>query len=448
MFSAAALVLWDLFLFTCHIEQIDKVFSSGFSVWLSMSCNYADGLSPYEYKGKLGLSEKFDSEEDVEKKVAQVAEWLNNSKHVVVHTGAGISTSAGIPDFRGPNGVWTLEEKGMKPNINTSFDDAVPTFTHMALASLVKHGKIHYVVSQNIDGLHLKSGLQRSFISELHGNMFIDECDRCDRQFVRSNATKSVGQKNHGIICPMASSGHKRPCRGHLCDTILDWEAHLPEKDLKLAEYHSGIADLSIALGTTLQIVPSGNLPTHTKKHGGRLVICNLQPTKQDKKADLMIHTYVDSFMKKLMKLLNITPESYSEDKDPTKVTRTSDKPIEWTIHDRWVKAMQATYETFRKTHLVKKTVKHKRKKEDCEDEKVELKEENGVCPEVKNIKLESSLGNEEIKREKIDIEATKSEEKGDEMISNVIKEENEDGVILPEQHMASAYFSSSFVLF
>lgn len=131
--------------------------------------------------------------------------------------------------------------------------------------------------------------------------------------------------------------------------------------------------------------------------------------------------------MKKLMKLLNIAPESYSEEKDPTKVIRASDKQIEWTIHDKWIKAMQATYETFRKTHLVKKTVKHKRKKDDCEDEKVELKEENGVHPEVKNIKLESSVVNEEIKQEKIDIEATKSEEKGEEKIENVIKEENED---------------------
>ncbi|XP_071449681.1 NAD-dependent protein deacetylase Sirt6 [Hetaerina americana] len=365
-----------------------------------MSCNYADGLSPYEYKGKLGLSEKFDSEEDVQKKIMQVAEWLNNSKHVVVHTGAGISTSAGIPDFRGPNGVWTLEEKGLKPDINTSFDDAVPTYTHMALVSLVQHGKVQYIVSQNIDGLHLKSGLPRSFISELHGNMFIDECDRCDRQYVRSNATKSVGQKNHGVSCPMAFSGNKRPCRGHLCDTILDWEAHLPDKDLKLAEYHSGIADLSIALGTTLQIVPSGNLPTHAKKHDGRLVICNLQPTKQDKKADLMIHTYVDNFMMQLMKLLNITPASYNVEKDPTRIRGSSNKLIEWTIQDKWVKVMRVTYENFRKTRQVKKTVRPKRKRENCESccdvVKSDPEENNASDQEVKNVKLENVEASQE----------------------------------------------------
>ena len=89
-----------------------------------MSCSYAEGLSPYENKGKLGLPETFDSEEGVEEKVEKLFKWMNESKHVVVYTGAGISTSAGIPDFRGPKGVLTLEEKGLKPDINISWDDA------------------------------------------------------------------------------------------------------------------------------------------------------------------------------------------------------------------------------------------------------------------------------------------------------------------------------------
>lgn len=81
----------------------------------------------------------------------------------------------------GPNGVWTLEEKGEKPTINVSFDDATPTKTHMALKALVDSGRVKYIVSQNIDGLHLKSGLERKYISELHGNMFVENCSKCRR---------------------------------------------------------------------------------------------------------------------------------------------------------------------------------------------------------------------------------------------------------------------------
>lgn len=83
--------------------------------------------------------------------------------------------------FRGPNGVWTLERKGEKPTINISFDDAIPTKTHMALKALVESGHVKYIISQNIDGLHLKSGLPRKYISELHGNMFIENCTKCRR---------------------------------------------------------------------------------------------------------------------------------------------------------------------------------------------------------------------------------------------------------------------------
>ncbi|XP_023726643.1 NAD-dependent protein deacetylase Sirt6 isoform X3 [Cryptotermes secundus] len=311
-----------------------------------MSCNYADGLSHYSNKGKLGLKEKFDSREDVGSKVVQLAEWISATKHTVIHTGAGISTSAGIPDFRGPNGVWTLEEKGLKPEVNISFDEAVPTKTHMAIVKLVESGKVQYVVSQNIDGLHLRSGLPRTHIAELHGNMFIEQCNQCGHQFVRKHPTSTVGQKCLETPCP-GFRRNGRPCRGKLHDTILDWEHSLPENDLGMADFHSCIADLSICLGTTLQIVPSGNLPLYTKKFGGRLVICNLQPTKhQDRKADLIIHSYVDDVMVQLMKLLDLPIPEYSREKDPTKlVSGDSGAYTDWTIPDSNVKIMRTLYE-------------------------------------------------------------------------------------------------------
>ncbi|XP_054438809.1 NAD-dependent protein deacylase sirtuin-6 isoform X2 [Pteronotus mesoamericanus] len=219
-----------------------------------MSVNYAAGLSPYADKGKCGLPEIFDPPEELERKVWELAKLLWQSSNVVFHTGAGISTASGIPDFRGPHGVWTMEEQGLAPKFDTTFESARPTQTHMALVQLERVGLLQFLVSQNVDGLHVRSGFPR----------------------------------------------------GELRDTILDWEDALPERDLSLADEASRNADLSITLGTSLQIRPSGNLPLATKRHGGRLVIVNLQPTKHDRQADLRIHGYVDEVMTRLMQHLGL----------------------------------------------------------------------------------------------------------------------------------------------
>ena len=93
--------------------------------------------------------------------MADLIQLFRESKYIVIHTGAGVSTAAGIPDFRGPKGVWTLEEKGLAPQMDTTFDEAKPSLTHMALLKLVQENFVKYIISQNVDGLHLKSGLQR-----------------------------------------------------------------------------------------------------------------------------------------------------------------------------------------------------------------------------------------------------------------------------------------------
>ena len=102
-----------------------------------------------------------DVPEVLEANIRKLVELVKSSKHIVVHTGAGVSTSAGIPDFRGPKGVWTLEEKGLTPKMDVDFDEAAPTLTHMALMKLVEVGKVHHIITQNVDGLHTKSGLSR-----------------------------------------------------------------------------------------------------------------------------------------------------------------------------------------------------------------------------------------------------------------------------------------------
>ncbi|KAG7209501.1 hypothetical protein KM043_015586 [Ampulex compressa] len=363
-----------------------------------MSCSYADGLSPYENKGVLGLEERYDSVEALRLKCGLLADWIKAARHVVVHTGAGISTAAGIPDFRGTNGVWTLEQKGLKPTMNISFDEAIPTKTHMALKKLVEAKKVKFIISQNIDGLHLRSGIQRQYLAELHGNMFVEQCDKCGKQFVRNFATKSVGKKSLDTVCRSEQIGG-RPCRGRMHDTILDWEHNLPDSDLTLSDLHSSVADLSICLGTTLQIIPSGNLPLYTKKYGGRLVICNLQPTKHDKKADLIINGNVDEIMITVMKKLGLEIPEYESTIDPTRNSDTTSKEMDWTIPTSRIKEMNVLYKKVCKPMRRKrKTFMYERDRADAKRETKTRKEAFTVKQDVKtedDLKTASTVFNE-----------------------------------------------------
>lgn len=269
----------------------------------------------------------------------------------------------------GPKGVWTLERKGERPTTDISFAAAAPTKTHMALKALVAAGHVAYIISQNIDGLHLKSGLARRHIAELHGNMFVETCSKCRRLFVRSTPVPTVGRKATGAHC--AGSAMRRACRsGALHDTILDWEHDLPDSDLELASAHSALADVNICLGSTLQINPSGQLALRNRKYGGKVVICNLQPTKLDAKADLRISGYVDEVMERVMKRLGVEIPEYTGDDDRTKVATAMD--LDWTIAGEQVKETEKLYDEMVKGRkkvtptaaIVSETVSKKMKKE------------------------------------------------------------------------------------
>ncbi|XP_062844015.1 NAD-dependent protein deacetylase sirtuin-6 isoform X4 [Trichomycterus rosablanca] len=206
----------------------------------------------------------------------------------------------------GPKGVWTMEEKGESPQFDTTFEEAKPSLTHMALLQLQRAGYLKYLISQNVDGLHVRSGFPRDRLSELHGNMFVEECEKCGKQYVREKVIGVMGLKPTGRYCEETRSRGLRACRGKLISTILDWEDSLPDRDLNRANEASRRADLALTLGTSLQIKPSGDLPLLTKRTGGKVVIVNLQSTKHDKHAHLRIHGYVDEVMKQLMKLLGL----------------------------------------------------------------------------------------------------------------------------------------------
>lgn len=118
---------------------------------------------------------------------------MRSACHIVAYTGAGISTACGIPDFRGPNGVWTAQRRGLPmPRARVSFLYAQPSLTHMALLGLMQAGKLPHICSQNVDSLHLRSGVPRSQLSELHGNCFAERCPACAREYVRDFEMDSV----------------------------------------------------------------------------------------------------------------------------------------------------------------------------------------------------------------------------------------------------------------
>lgn len=191
--------------------------------------------------------------------------------------------------------------------------------------------------------------------------MFTSECPKCKKQFVRSQVVPTVGQKPVGVTC----RNDQRPCRGQLIDSILDWEGNLPDDDLDLAIMHSTIADLNIGLGSSFQIMPSGRFPLKNKKYNGKFALVNLQPIKVEKKADLVIHSYVDDVIEKVLKRLGIEEiPDYSPDDDPT---NKSDLSVGWNFKKEEIKEIEKIYKE-------KTSRKHKSNRVTDEDETVERK--------------------------------------------------------------------------
>eukprot|EP01025_Chloroclados_australasicus_P003836 TRINITY_DN10915_c0_g1_i2.p1 TRINITY_DN10915_c0_g1~~TRINITY_DN10915_c0_g1_i2.p1 ORF type:complete len:459 (-),score=27.53 TRINITY_DN10915_c0_g1_i2:208-1584(-) len=272
-----------------------------------MSDGYADRLTQRRnLGGQLGAPENYDDKDTVKAKLEQMVQMVQQAQKIIFFTGAGISTASGIPDFRGPNGVWTLKKQGKQlPENTTPFYAAKPTLTHMAIVGFLKEKKADYIISQNVDCLHLKSGIPRCSLAELHGNVFAERCPKCKTEYIRCFEQETVGKKLTGRSC------EQEGCTGRLRDNILDWEDDLPEDEYSSSLAFAKNADLMIVLGSSLQVTPANDIPVETVRSGGQLVIVNLQETPKDKFANLIIRAKADDVMRSLTQSMGLQIPSY-----------------------------------------------------------------------------------------------------------------------------------------
>ena len=265
--------------------------------------------------------EYFDAPDVLDKKVEQLAQMVLASKHFVSFTGAGLSTAAGIRDFRSPYntvnpvgpGQWEIRAKtdaakkagkaAPKNNatIATNMAQAHPTKAHMAMVDLMERGYLKHIISQNTDGLHRKSGIPADKISEVHGNRNKEECMKCGQEYMRDFAVRNAkGTKEHktGRKCDNPN------CKGDLKDTIINFGENLREDILDMGYAHGSEADLMVCVGSSMRVHPAADMANLTAERGRNLVIINLMKTPLDVNARLVIHGRCQQVFELLMKKL------------------------------------------------------------------------------------------------------------------------------------------------
>lgn len=168
------------------------------------------------------------------------AQMLKNARHAVVYTGAGISTTTGISDYRGPDGVWTCLATGRIPDDSFDWTGATPSCAHMCIAKLIEVGFLKFCTSTNLDALHYKSGLTPlDNLAELHGNKYVERCAVCDRDTLRPFPIRRSVTRETGRFCE---------CGGALTDSGIDFGQALPVHHLSLAQQHARVADFSMVV--------------------------------------------------------------------------------------------------------------------------------------------------------------------------------------------------------
>lgn len=230
----------------------------------------------------------------------QVAEWIRQAQTITVLTGAGISTESGIPDFRGPNGVWTRDPDAEKrATLQAYLSDpqvrvqawrnrrehaawqAQPNAGHRALVDLARSGRLVTIVTQNIDGLHQRAGSDPDLVVEMHGTLYEVACLDCGDRTPMADTLARVDAGEDDPACLR--------CGGILKSATISFGQALDPAVLRRAVSAAAIADLFLAVGTSLGVHPAASLVDIAGSAGARIVIVNGSPTPYDRVADAVL---------------------------------------------------------------------------------------------------------------------------------------------------------------
>ncbi|NEK58749.1 NAD-dependent deacetylase [Geodermatophilus sabuli] len=239
-------------------------------------------------------------------------EWLTAARAITVLTGAGISTDSGIPDYRGPNGVWTRDPDAEKlvtlsyyvadPDIrrrawlmrrDLQVGDIAPNAGHAALVDLEREGRLRALLTQNIDGLHQAAGSSPALVLELHGTVHEVECLGCRDRTSMAEAMARVDAGEPDPAC--------RVCGGILKSATISFGQALDAAVVEAAAQAAADCDVFLAVGTSLTVHPAAGLTDVAAQAGARVVVVNAEPTPYDDVADLVVREPIGVALPRLL---------------------------------------------------------------------------------------------------------------------------------------------------
>ena len=219
---------------------------------------------------------------------------MTECERIVAFTGAGISTDSGIPDFRGPQGVWTRRDAGLPaPRWRVPPGQVKPNASHLCLVELQQLGKLQFLITQNTDNLHRRSGIRPEMLAELHGNGQLMRCLGCDRLYTRQEIGWDTDRWGPGYRTqgPIPGQPACAACGSQLISSVVNFGDPLPQRELALAEEHARNCELMLALGSSLMVEPAASLVGLALRSRARVVLVNQGETPYDELVTLRAWT-------------------------------------------------------------------------------------------------------------------------------------------------------------